>query len=43
MKMTLLLGHLFWLVGVLLLIVGAMIVTDKAHPRRFAAGGFWVI
>jgi uncharacterized membrane protein len=43
MKMTLLLGHLFWLVGVLLLIVGAMIVTDKAHPRRFAAGGFWLI
>jgi uncharacterized membrane protein len=41
--MTLLLTHLFWLVGVLLLIVGAMIVTDKAHPRRFAAGGFWII
>ncbi|MGN6667318.1 MAG: DUF979 domain-containing protein [Trinickia sp.] len=41
--MTLLLTHLFWLVGVLLLVVGAMIVTDKAHPRRFAAGGFWII
>ncbi|WP_206955099.1 DUF979 domain-containing protein [Trinickia acidisoli] len=41
--MTLLLTHLFWLVGALLLIVGAMIVTDKAHPRRFAAGGFWII
>ena len=41
--MTLLLTHLFWLVGVLLLVVGAMIVTDKAHPRRFAAGAFWII
>jgi len=41
--MTLLLTHLFWLVGALLLVVGAMIVTDKAHPRRFAAGGFWII
>lgn len=41
--MTLLLTHLFWLVGVLLLVVGGMIVTDKAHPRRFAAGGFWII
>ncbi|WP_116139729.1 DUF979 domain-containing protein [Trinickia diaoshuihuensis] len=41
--MTLKLVHLFWLVGLVLLVVGAMIVTDKAHPRRFAAGGFWII
>jgi uncharacterized membrane protein len=41
--MTLLLTHLFWLAGALLLVVGAMIVTDKAHPRRFAAGGFWIL
>ncbi|HTH75752.1 MAG TPA: DUF979 domain-containing protein [Trinickia sp.] len=41
--MTLLLTHLFWLAGALLLVVGAMIVADKAHPRRFAAGGFWIL
>jgi uncharacterized membrane protein len=41
--MTILLSHLFWLVGVVLLIVGGMIITDKEHPRRFAAGGFWLI
>ncbi|HEV3106217.1 MAG TPA: DUF979 domain-containing protein [Trinickia sp.] len=41
--MTLLITHLFWLVGVVLLIVGGMILTDKEHPRRFAAGGFWLL
>ncbi|MGG1945217.1 DUF979 domain-containing protein [Trinickia sp. NRRL B-1857] len=41
--MTLKLAHLFWLVGVVLLVVGTMIVTDKSHPRRFSAGGFWII
>lgn len=41
--MTLLLTHLFWLVGVVLLIVGGMIITDKSHPRRLTAGGFWIL
>ncbi|PMS20082.1 DUF979 domain-containing protein [Trinickia dabaoshanensis] len=41
--MTLKLVHLFWLVGVVLLVVGGMILTDKTHPRRFAAGSFWII
>jgi uncharacterized membrane protein len=43
MTMTLKLAHLFWLVGFVLLVVGTMILTDKSHPRRFAAGGFWII
>ena len=25
------------------MIVGGMIVTDKTHPRRFTAGGFWIL
>ncbi|RKP49380.1 DUF979 domain-containing protein [Trinickia fusca] len=41
--MTLLLTHLFWLVGVVLLVVGGMILTDKSHPRRLSAGGFWIL
>jgi uncharacterized membrane protein len=41
--MTLTIQYLFWLLGVVLLIVGGMIVTDKEHPRRFAAGGFWLL
>jgi len=34
---------LFWLLGVVLLIVGGMILTDRDHPRRFLAGGFWIL
>ncbi|OMT69743.1 permease [Burkholderia pseudomallei] len=41
--MTLTIGYLFWLVGLVLLAVGATIVTDRAHPRRFTAGGFWLL
>ncbi len=41
--MTLTIDYLFWLLGIVLLIVGGMIVTDRAHPRRFTAGGFWLI
>ncbi|WP_323119579.1 DUF979 domain-containing protein [Burkholderia alba] len=41
--MTLTLTYLFWLLGVVLLIVGGMIVTDRDHPRRFTAGGFWIL
>lgn len=41
--MTLTITYLFWLLGVVLLIIGGMIVTDKEHPRRFTAGGFWIL
>lgn len=41
--MTITLNYLFWLVGLTLLIVGGMILVDKAHPRRFSAGGFWIL
>jgi len=41
--MTLTLNYLFWLLGIVLLIVGGMILADREHPRRFAAGGFWII
>ena len=41
--MTLTINYLFWLVGIVLLIVGGMILTDKEHPRRFSSGGFWIL
>ncbi|MFC0402646.1 DUF979 domain-containing protein [Paraburkholderia rhizosphaerae] len=41
--MTLTLNYLFYLVGIVLLVVGGMIVTDREHPRRFSSGGFWII
>jgi uncharacterized membrane protein len=41
--MTLTIDYLFWLLGIVLLIVGGMILADREHPRRFAAGGFWII
>jgi uncharacterized membrane protein len=41
--MTLTVNYLFWLLGIVLLVVGGMIVTDREHPRRFAAGGFWIL
>ena len=41
--MTLTLNELFWLTGVVLLVVGGMIATDREHPRRFTAGGFWLL
>ncbi|WP_027792959.1 DUF979 domain-containing protein [Paraburkholderia acidipaludis] len=41
--MTLSIEYLFWLLGIVLLIVGGMIVTDRTHPRRFMAGGFWLL
>jgi uncharacterized membrane protein len=41
--MTITLNYLFWLVGLTLLVVGGMILVDKEHPRRFAAGGFWIL
>jgi uncharacterized membrane protein len=41
--MTITINYLFWLLGVVMLIVGGMIVADREHPRRFLAGGFWLI
>jgi uncharacterized membrane protein len=41
--MTVTLDYLFWLVGIVLLSVGAMILVDKTHPRRLSAGGFWIV
>jgi uncharacterized membrane protein len=41
--MTLTIQYLFWLLGIVLLIVGGMIVTDRTHPRRFTAGSFWLL
>ena len=41
--MTLTITYLFWLVGIVLLVVGGMIVSDREHPRRFTAGGFWIL
>ena len=41
--MTLTINYLFWLLGIVLLVIGGMIATDKDHPRRFTAGGFWII
>ncbi|KND57660.1 Membrane protein [Candidatus Paraburkholderia schumanniana] len=41
--MTLTINYLFYLVGIVLVIVAGMILTDKSHPRRLSAGGFWLI
>ncbi|EKS69317.1 MULTISPECIES: DUF979 domain-containing protein [Caballeronia] len=41
--MTLTINYLFYLVGIILLVVGGMILTDRSHPRRLTAGGFWLI
>ncbi|MGI4983371.1 MAG: DUF979 domain-containing protein [Janthinobacterium lividum] len=41
--MTLSIQYLFWLLGIILVVVAGMILTDRKHPRRFLAGGFWLI
>jgi uncharacterized membrane protein len=41
--MTFTINYLFYLVGIVLLVVGGMILTDKSHPRRVSAGGFWLV
>ncbi len=41
--MTFTINYLFYLVGIVLLVVAGMILTDKAHPRRLSAGVFWLI
>jgi uncharacterized membrane protein len=35
--------YLYWVVGIILAVVAGMILTDRSHPRRFLAGGFWLI
>ncbi len=35
--------YLFWLAGVILLIVGVMSWRDKANPRRLTTGLFWAL
>lgn len=37
------LNAFFWLLGVLLFVIGGIIVSDRAHPKRFLAGGFWIV
>jgi uncharacterized membrane protein len=41
--MTLTLNYLFYLLGVVLVIVAGMIYVDKSHPRRLTAGTFWLV
>jgi uncharacterized membrane protein len=41
--MILSINYLYWLVGIILAVVSGMILTDKTHPRRLLAGGFWLI
>ncbi|BBP97599.1 hypothetical protein BSFA1_27280 [Burkholderia sp. SFA1] len=41
--MTLTINYLFYLVGIVLVVVAGMIITDKSHPRRLSAGVFWLI
>jgi uncharacterized membrane protein len=41
--MTLTINYLFYLVGIVLVVVAGMILTDKSHPRRLTAGVFWLI
>lgn len=39
--MTLMLSHLFYLVGALLAAISIMTFLDKNHPKRFLSGTFW--
>ncbi|KVE26769.1 permease [Burkholderia singularis] len=41
--MTLTIHALYWLAGAVLLAVSATIIADRSHPRRFTAGGFWLL
>ncbi|WLE61259.1 DUF979 domain-containing protein [Burkholderia plantarii] len=41
--MTVSLTLFFWLLGLLLVTIGAIIVADRRHPKRFLAGGFWTV
>lgn len=33
----------FWILGILLIVIGGVIVSDRAHPKRFLAGAFWIV
>jgi uncharacterized membrane protein len=37
------LNAFFWLVGILLFVVGGIIISDRTHPKRLLAGGFWIV
>jgi uncharacterized membrane protein len=41
--MTVTLTFFFWLLGILLFVIGGLIVSDRQHLRRFLAGGFWIL
>jgi uncharacterized membrane protein len=41
--MTLTLNYLFYLLGVVLVVVAGMIYVDKKHPRRLTTGTFWLV
>ena len=41
--MTISINFFFWLLGILLFVIGGIIVSDRAHPRRLLAGGFWML
>ncbi len=41
--MTLTINYLFYLVGIVLVVVAGMILTDKSHPRRLTTGVFWLV
>jgi uncharacterized membrane protein len=41
-SMTISLNAFFWLLGILLFVIGGIILSDRAHPKRFFAGGFWI-
>lgn len=36
------LTHLYWLVGAIMALVALLTLLDKAHPRRFRSGLFWL-
>ena len=42
-RMTLTLNYLFYLLGIVLVVVAGMIYVDKKHPRRLTAGTFWLV
>ncbi|KKB62574.1 permease [Robbsia andropogonis] len=37
------LNWFFDIVGILLFVIGGIIISDKAHPKRWLAGGFWIL
>jgi uncharacterized membrane protein len=37
------LNYFFWLLGIVLFVIGGIIVSDRSHPKRLFAGGFWIL